>query len=98
MTVSLTEEALTERIRCEHAIQLIEKSAVLKQSFQLEPRLYDVLREVNAILMVEHRASKQQLALEQELWQRCAPYANTALPLHTLCEQVECFLFPNCSS
>ena len=68
MTVSLTEEALTERIRCEHAIQLIEKSAVLKQSFQLEPRLYDVLREVNAILMVEHRASKQQLALEQELW------------------------------
>jgi hypothetical protein len=47
--------AVTERIRREHAIQLIEKSAVLKQSFQLEPRLYDVLREVNALLVVEHR-------------------------------------------
>jgi hypothetical protein len=52
---TLTEEALTERIRREQAVQLIEKSALLKQSFQLEPQLYDVLREVNSLLVVEHR-------------------------------------------
>ena len=36
-------------------MQLVEKSAILKQAFQLEPRLYDVLREVNSLLVVEHR-------------------------------------------
>ena len=51
----LTEEELTERIRRPRAMQLIEKSALLKQAFQLEPRLYTVLREVNSLLMVEHR-------------------------------------------
>jgi hypothetical protein len=52
---ALTEEALTERIRRPRAMQLIEKSAMLKQAFQLEPRLYSVLKEVNALLVVEHR-------------------------------------------
>ena len=51
----LTEEELTERIRRPRAIQLIEKSALLKQAFHLEPRLHTVLREVNSLLMVEHR-------------------------------------------
>ncbi len=51
----LTEEALTERVRSLRAMQLVEKSAILKQAFQLEPRLYDVLREVNSLLVVEHR-------------------------------------------
>src|SRR6266566_4728360 len=35
---------------------------------------------------------KYQHALEQELWQLCAPYAHTSSPLHTLCERVERFL------
>ena len=35
---------------------------------------------------------KQQRALEQELWQLCAPYAHTASPLQTLCHRVERFL------
>jgi transposase len=35
---------------------------------------------------------KVQRALEQELWQLCAPYAHTSSPLHTLCERVERFL------
>jgi transposase len=35
---------------------------------------------------------KQQRALEQELWQLCAPYAHTASPLQTLCNRVERFL------
>lgn len=33
-----------------------------------------------------------QHAFEQELWQLCAPYAHTSLPMHTLCERVERFL------
>ena len=36
--------------------------------------------------------TQQQHALEQELWQLCAPYAHTTSPLHTLCERVERFL------
>ena len=36
--------------------------------------------------------TQHQHALEQELWQVCAPYAHTASPLHTLCERVERFL------
>src|SRR5947209_12787106 len=35
---------------------------------------------------------RQQHAFEQELWQRCAPYAHTSSPLHKLCERVERFL------
>src|SRR6266849_768216 len=35
---------------------------------------------------------KQQHALEQDLWQLCAPYAHTSSPLHKLCERVERFL------
>jgi transposase len=35
---------------------------------------------------------KLQHALEQQLWQLCAPYAHTSSPLHTLCERVERFL------
>jgi len=33
-----------------------------------------------------------QHAFEQELWQVCAPYAHTTVPMHTLCERVERFL------
>jgi transposase len=35
---------------------------------------------------------QHQHALEQELWQLCAPYAHTASPLQTLCKRVERFL------
>ncbi len=35
---------------------------------------------------------KFQRALEQELWQLCAPYVHTSSPLHTLCKRVERFL------
>jgi transposase len=35
---------------------------------------------------------KQQHAFEQELWQLCAPYAHTSVPMHTLCERIERFL------
>ncbi len=35
---------------------------------------------------------QQQHALEQELWQLCAPYAHTGSPLQTLCKRVERFL------
>jgi transposase len=33
-----------------------------------------------------------QHAFEQELWQVCAPFAQTETPMHTLCERVERFL------
>jgi transposase len=33
-----------------------------------------------------------QHAFEQELWQVCAPFAQTQTPMHTLCERVERFL------
>ena len=36
--------------------------------------------------------TQRQHALEQELWQLCAPYAHTASPLQTLCKRVERFL------
>jgi hypothetical protein len=35
---------------------------------------------------------QHQHALEQELWQLCAPYAHTSSPLQTLCNRVERFL------
>ena len=40
----------------------------------------------------EAERRKLQHALEQELWQLCAPYAHTSAPLHKLCERVERFL------
>lgn len=40
----------------------------------------------------EAARTQQQHALEQELWQLCAPYAHTASPLQTLCNRVERFL------
>ena len=36
--------------------------------------------------------TQQQHALEQELWQLCAPYAHVSSPLQTLCKRVERFL------
>jgi len=49
------EDLIEEALMRTRAVQLIEKSVVLKQAFQLEPRLYIVLKEVNSLLMVEHR-------------------------------------------
>jgi transposase len=40
----------------------------------------------------EAARTQYQHALEQELWQLCAPYAHTACPLQTLCKRVERFL------
>ena len=40
----------------------------------------------------EAARAQHQHALEQELWQLCAPYAHTASPLQTLCKRVERFL------
>jgi transposase len=34
----------------------------------------------------------QQHAFEQRLWQVCAPYVNTSMPMQTLCKRVETFL------
>ncbi len=72
--------------------------ATVQQWFSAVKALYEKARAYlgpdPSLPPVKQAAARrqQQHALEQELWQLCAPYAHTCSPLQTLCNRVERFL------
>lgn len=79
-----------KKVHPEHA-QLWQWAKEVKQSYERakaapapDPRLPTAKQHTQRVAL--------QHTFEQELWQICAPFVHTQVPLHTLCERVERFL------
>ena len=76
-------------------VHLLRDGHDLKEQYPDDPAVQQWAKDVKAVYeraKQEAARRRQQHAFEQELWQRCAPYAHTSSPLHKLCERVERFL------
>ena len=89
-------------------VHLLRDDHELKEQYPDDPQVQQWVKDVKAVYeravaypgpdaslppaKQEAQRPKLQHAFEQELWQRCAPYAHTSSPLHTLCERIERFL------
>ncbi len=86
------------RLKAKMEPQLSALKATIRVSPAVQKALYERARayvgpdpDLPAAEQATARTQHQH-ALEQELWQLCAPYTHTSSPLQTLCKRVERFL------